>query len=157
MHSRKKKFSSTHQNTNASFPNQETLTSQSSNLTHWVTSRIQKAHSRHSNLNKMKRQRYTQKVKEHEKCPPSQTKEEERGNLSEKEFRIMIIKMIQNLEDKMELQITSLEPRIEKIQEMFNKDLEEIKKDQLKLNNAINEIKNTLEGTKSRITETEDK
>ena len=39
----------------------------------------------------------------------------------------MIAKMIQNLENKMELQINSLETRIEKIQEMFNKDLEEIK------------------------------
>ena len=35
--------------------------------------------------------------------------------------------MIQNLENKMELQINSLETRIEKMQEMFNKDLEEIK------------------------------
>ena len=40
---------------------------------------------------------------------------------------------------------------------MFNKDREEIKKSQLKMNNAINEIKNTLEGTNSRITETEDR
>ena len=39
----------------------------------------------------------------------------------------MIVKMIQNLENKMELQI-NLETRIEKMQEMFNKDLEEIKK-----------------------------
>ena len=39
----------------------------------------------------------------------------------------MIVKMIQNLEKKMELQINSLETRTEKIQEMFNKDLEEIK------------------------------
>ena len=36
--------------------------------------------------------------------------------------------MIQNLKNKMELQINSLETRIEKMQEMFNKDLEEIKK-----------------------------
>ena len=105
----------------------------------------------------MKRQRNTQQVKEHEKCPPNQTKEEEIGNLSEKEFRIMIVKMIQNLESKMELQINSLETKIEKMQEMFNKDLEEIKKSQLKMNNAINEIKITLEGTMSRITETEDR
>ena len=62
------------------------------------------------------------------KSPTSQTKEEEIGNLPEKEFRIMIMKMIQNLESKMELQINSLETRIEKMQEMFNKDLEEIKK-----------------------------
>ena len=89
--------------------------------------RIQKAHSRDSNLNKTKRQRNKQ-VKEHEKCPPNQTKDEEIGNLPEKEFRIMIIKMIQNLENKMELQISSLETKIEKMQEMFNKDLEEIKK-----------------------------
>ena len=40
----------------------------------------------------------------------------------------MIIKMIQNLENKMELQINSLETRIENMQEMFNKDLDEIKK-----------------------------
>ena len=50
------------------------------------------------------------------------------GNLPDKEIRIMIVKMIQNLENKMELQINSLETRIEKMQEMFNKDLEEIKK-----------------------------
>ena len=75
----------------------------------------------------MKRQRITQKVKEHDKCPPNQTKEEI-GSLPEKEFRIMRIKMIQNLENTMELQINSLETRIEKMQEMFNKDLEGIKK-----------------------------
>ena len=80
----------------------------------------------------MKRQRKAQQVKEHEKCPPSQTKEEEIGNLPEKEFRIMIIKMIQNLENKMELQINILETKIEKIQEVFNKDLEEIKKESVK-------------------------
>ena len=77
--------------------------------------------------------------------PTKSKKEEEIGNLPEKEFRIMTIKMIQNLESKMELQINSLETRIEKIQEIFNKDLEEIKKSQLKMINAINEIKNALE------------
>ena len=78
----------------------------------------------------MKRQRKIQQIKEHDKCPPNQTKEEEIGSLPEKEFRIMIIKMIPNLENKMELQINSLERRIEKMQEKFNKDLEEIKKSQ---------------------------
>ena len=53
----------------------------------------------------------------------------------------MIVKMIQNLENKMELKINSLDTRIGKIQEMFNKDLEEIKKSQYIMNNAINEIK----------------
>ena len=36
--------------------------------------------------------------------------------------------MIQNFENKMELQINRLETKVEKMQEMFNKDLEEIKK-----------------------------
>ena len=40
----------------------------------------------------------------------------------------MIVKMIENLENKMELQMNSLETRIEKMQEMCNKDLEEVKK-----------------------------
>ena len=57
----------------------------------------------------MKRQRNTQQVKEQEKCPQNQTKEETIGNLPEKEFQIMIVKMIQNLEIKMESQINSLE------------------------------------------------
>ena len=96
------------------------------------TTKTQKRHPKQRNLNKIKMQTNTQQVKEHEKCPPSQTKEEEIGNLPEKEYRIMIIKMIQNLENKMELQINSLETRIEKTQEMFNKDLEDINKESIK-------------------------
>ena len=121
------------------------------------TSRIQKGHPKHSNINKMKRQRNTQQVKEYDKCPPNQTKEEEIGSLPEKEFRIRIAKIIQNLENKMELQINSLERRIEKMQEMINKDLEEIKKSQYVMNHAMNEITNTLKGTNSRIMEAEDR
>ena len=68
----------------------------------------------------MKRQSNIQQVKEQDKCPPNQTKEEEIGNLPDKEFRLMIVKMIQNLENKMELQINSLGTRIEKMREMFN-------------------------------------
>ena len=59
--------------------------------------------------------------------PTKPNKEEEIGSLLEKEFRIMIAKIIQNLENKMELQINRMETRIEKMQGMFNKDLEEIK------------------------------
>ena len=105
----------------------------------------------------MKLQRITQQVKEQDKCPSNQTKEEEIGNLPDKEFQIMIVKMIQNLEIKMESQLNSLETRIEKIQERFNKDLEEIKKSQYIMNNAMNEIKNTLQATNSRITKAEDR
>ena len=65
--------------------------------------------------------------------------------------------MIQNLEIKMESQINGLERSIEKMQERSNKDLEEIKKSQYIMNNAINKIRNTLEATNSRITEAEDR
>ena len=83
-------------------------------------------------------------MKEQCKNPPDLTNEDEIGSLSEKEFRIMIVKMIQNLGTRME-----------EIQEMFNKDLEELKSRQTMMNNTINEIKNSLEGINSRITEAE--
>ena len=78
----------------------------------------------------MKRQRNTQQVKEQDKYPPNQTKEEEIGNLPDKDFQI-IVTMIQNLEIKMESQINSLETRIEKMQERFNKDIEQIEKESI--------------------------
>ena len=86
-----------------------------------------------------------------EKCKNLQEEinEEEIGNLPEKEFRVMIIKMIQNLGNRMEA-------RIEKIQEMFKEDLEELKNKQTEMNNTITEMKNTLEGINNRITEAEE-
>ena len=94
----------------------------------------------------MRRQRNTQQMKEQCKNPPDITNEEERGSLPEKYFRVMIVKMIQNLGNRME-----------KIQETFNKDLEELKSKQIMMNNTINETKNSLEGNNSRITEAEEK
>ena len=69
----------------------------------------------------MKWQRNTQQVKEHEKCPQKPKKEKDIRNLPEKEFRIMIIKMIQNLENKIELQINNLEKRIEKMKKCLTR------------------------------------
>ena len=77
-------------------------------------------------------------MKEQGKNPPDQTNEEEIGSLPEKEFMVMTVKMIQNIRKRME-----------KIQETLNKDLEELKTKQTMMNNAINEIKNTLEGSKA--------
>ena len=65
-------------------------------------------------------------MKEQGKNPPDQTNEEKIGSLPEKEFRVMTVKMIQNLANRME-----------KIQEMFNKDLEELKSKQTIMNNTI--------------------
>ena len=84
----------------------------------------------------MKRQRSILQVKEHDKCLPNQTKEKEIRSLPEKEFRIMIVKMIQTRQNKMEAQINRLETRTKKMKEMFNKDLEEIKKHQSIMKNA---------------------
>ena len=77
-----------------------------------------------------------------------QKKEEQIGSLPEKGFRIMIVNMIKNIENQMDLQINR--DKDEKMQEMINKDLE-IKKSQSMIKNAI-----TLEGTNSRITETQE-
>ena len=56
-----------------------------------------------------------------------------------------------------------IEAKVEKMQEMFNKDreelknkhLEELKNKQIDMNNTITEMKNTLEGINSKITEAE--
>ena len=85
-------------------------------------------------------------MKEQGKIPQDQINEEEIGNLPEKEFRVMIVKMIQDLRNRMEAWI-------KKIQEMFNKDLEELKNKQTEMNYTITEMKNTLEGINSRITQ----
>ena len=73
-------------------------------------------------------------MKKQGKNPPDQTNEEEIVSLPEKEFRVMIVKIFQNLANRME-----------KIKEMFNKDLEELKSKQTMMNNTINEIKNSLD------------
>ena len=103
----------------------------------------------HRNIDKMKRQRAMYQMKGQDKTPVKQLNEMEIGNLPEKELRIMIVKMIQNLGK-------SMEAKIEKMQEMFNKDLEELKNKQTKMNNTLTEMKNTLEGINSRITEAEE-
>ena len=65
----------------------------------------------------MKRQRTMYQTKEQGKTPEQQLNEVEIGNLPENKFRIMIVKMIQDLRKRMEA-------KINKMQEMFNKDLE---------------------------------
>ena len=83
-------------------------------------------------------------MKEQTRNTEIQISEEEIGKLPEKEFRIMIVKMIKNLENKME-----------KVQESINKDLEELKNKNTETNNRITEIKNALEGINRRMSEAE--
>ena len=68
-------------------------------------------------------------MKKKGKDPPDQTNEEEIGSLPEKEFRVMTVKMIQNLGNRME-----------KIQQKINKDWEKLKSKQTMMNSTINEI-----------------
>ena len=111
-----------------------------------------------SQIDKMKRQTVMYRMKEQDKTPEKQPNEVEIGNPPEKEFRIMIVKMIQDFRKR-------TEAKIEKMQEMFNKDLEELKNKhpeelknkQLEMNNTITETKNTLEGINSRRTEAEER
>ena len=93
----------------------------------------------------MKRQINTTQMKEQTRKTEVQINEAEIGKLPEKEFRIMIVKMIKNLENKME-----------KMQESINKDLEELKNKHTETNNTMTEIKNTLEGINRRISEVEE-
>ena len=91
----------------------------------------------------MKRQRNTAQMKEKTRNIQVQINEEKIEKLPEKEFRIMIVKMTQNFENKMQ-----------KMQESINKDLEEL--NNTETNNKITEIKTTLEGINSRISEAEE-
>ena len=88
----------------------------------------------------MKRQRNTTQMQEQARNTEAQINEREIGKSPEREFRIMIVKIIKNLENKME-----------KMQATINKDLEELKNKYT--NNTMTEIKNTPEEIKSRRTD----
>ena len=68
-------------------------------------------------------------MKQQGKNQPDQINEQEIGSQPKKEFRVIIVKMIPNLGNRMK-----------KIQETFKKDLEELKNKQTMMNNTINEI-----------------
>ena len=68
-------------------------------------------------------------MKAQDKIPGKQLNEVETGNVPEKEFRIMIVKMIQDLGKT-----------VEKMQEMFTKDLEELRDNQPQMNNTVGGI-----------------
>ena len=80
-----------------------------------------------------------QQLKGHGENPKDQTNEEI-SSLHENKSRIMIVKMTQNLGNKIEAQINRLEAQIENIQEMFTKDPEDLKNRQSEMN-TITEMK----------------
>ena len=64
----------------------------------------------------MRKQKVMSQMKRQDKTPEKQINEVETGNLPEKEFSVMMVNMIQDLSKRMEA-------KIEKVQEMFTKDL----------------------------------
>ena len=90
----------------------------------------------------MKRQRNMAQMKEQGRNSQDQINKEEISNLSEREFRIMIVKLLQRLENRMK-----------KVQKAFNtvntitKGIEKIKNKQREMNNKMTKIKNNLDGT----------
>ena len=84
-------------------------------------------------------------MKEQARNTEAQINEEEIGKLPEREFRIMIVKLIKNLENK-----------VEKTQASINRDLEELMNKRTETNNPVTEIKNILEGINNRISEAEE-
>ena len=94
----------------------------------------------------MRRQRNLFQMKEQEKTPEKTTNETEINNLPDKEFKALVIRML-----------TALGKRKDKHCEYFNKELENIKKNQSELKNTITGVKTTLEGTNSRLGETKNK
>ena len=88
----------------------------------------------------MKRQRNTMQIKEQTRNTEVQINEEEIGKLPGKELRIMIVKMVINLENNME-----------NMQEPINKDLEELKNKHTGTNSNITEIKNTQKNQQQNI------
>ena len=93
----------------------------------------------------MKRQRNNTQMKGQTINKEVKINEEEIGKLPEKKFRIKIVKVIKNFEN-----------RRQKMQVSIDKDLEELKNTHTETNNTITEIKNTLEGISFRISETEE-
>ena len=90
----------------------------------------------------MKKQKVLSQMKGQDKFPEKELNELEIGNIPEKEFRVTTVKMTQDLRKRMKA-------RIEKMQEMFTKGLEELRNKQA-------EMGNKLEGINRRITEAEE-
>ena len=89
-------------------------------------------------------------MKGQDKIQEKQLNEVELGNLPEKEFRIMIVKMIQDLRKK------KMEAKIEKMRQMFTKDLEELKNRQTEMNNTLEEIHGRITEAEEWINDLED-
>uniref|UniRef100_A0A8D1ZPM8 L1 transposable element RRM domain-containing protein n=1 Tax=Sus scrofa TaxID=9823 RepID=A0A8D1ZPM8_PIG len=97
----------------------------------------------------MKRQRTITQMREKGKPPEKQLSDEEILSLQEKDFRLLMLKMMQDVGNK-------LEAKMDNLQETLTKEIQDIKLKQEEMHNTITEIKNSLEAANSRIQEAEE-
>ena len=93
----------------------------------------------------MKRQRNYSQPKQQEKTPENLNDETEISNLPDKEFKVLVLRML-----------TELGKRIDEHSDNSNKGLEHILKKQSELKNTIIEMKNTVQGMNSRLSDREE-
>uniref|UniRef100_A0A8W4FG06 L1 transposable element RRM domain-containing protein n=1 Tax=Sus scrofa TaxID=9823 RepID=A0A8W4FG06_PIG len=97
----------------------------------------------------MKRQRTITQMREKGKTPEKQLSDEEILSIQEKDFRLLMLKMMQDIGNK-------LEAKMDTLQETVTKEIQDIKLKQEEMQNTITEIKNSLEAANSRIQEAEE-
>ena len=88
-------------------------------------------------------------MREKEKPPENQLSDEEILSLQEKDFRLLMLKMMQDNGNK-------LETKMDNLQETLSKEIQDIELNQEEMQNTITEIKNSLESANSRIQEAEE-
>ena len=97
----------------------------------------------------MKRQRTITQMRKKEKLPENQRSDQEILILQEKVFRLLMLKMMQDIGNK-------LEAKTDNLQETLSKEIQDAKHKQKEMQNKITEIKNSLEAANSRIQEAEE-
>ena len=88
-------------------------------------------------------------MREKGKPPEKQLSDEEILSLQEKDFRLLMLKMMQDIGNK-------LEAKMDNLQETLSKEIQDIKLKQEEMQNTITEVKNSLEAANSRIQEAEE-
>ena len=97
----------------------------------------------------MKRQRTITQMREKVKTPENQLSDQEILSLQEKDFRLLMLKMMQDIRNK-------LEAKADNLQETLSKEIQDIKLKQEEMKNTIIEIQNSGEAANSRIQEAEE-
>ena len=106
--------------------------------------------SPHQKPIKIKRQKTITQMREKRKPPEKHLTEEEILSLQEKDCRLFMLKMMQDIGNK-------LETKMDNLQEILTKEIQDIKLKQEEMQNTITEIKNSLEAANSRIQEAEER